>query len=74
MLDPTALPARATTTTTMMLCIAINSTPLRFHADLGDRPHSAFDGLDGHDVGGIAFVGGPKPGKVQFQLDDVRLQ
>ena len=37
-------------------------------------PFSAFDGLDGHDVAGIAFVGGPKPGKVQFQLDDVRLQ
>jgi hypothetical protein len=35
---------------------------------------SMFDGLDGHDVAGIAFVGGPKPGNVQFQLDEVRLQ
>jgi imidazolonepropionase-like amidohydrolase len=37
-------------------------------------PFSAFEGMDGHDLTGIAFVGGPRPGKIRFQLDDVRLQ
>ncbi len=32
-----------------------------------------FDGADGSDVNGIAFVAGPKPGKYDFQLDDVAL-
>lgn len=35
---------------------------------------SAFDGMDGHDLMGVAFVGGPKPGKLRLQLDDVRFQ
>ncbi len=33
-----------------------------------------FDGADGHDVLGIAFVGGPNPGAVSFELDNVRLE
>jgi imidazolonepropionase-like amidohydrolase len=32
------------------------------------------DGLDGHDLAGIAFVGGPTPGSFRFQLDDVWLR
>lgn len=38
MLDTTALPVRATTTTTMVIDAAINPTSIRFHADLADRP------------------------------------
>ena len=38
-----------------------------------DFPFSAFEGADGHDVTGIAFVAGPAPGKFRFQLDDVKL-
>ncbi len=37
-------------------------------------PLHAFDGSDGSDVLGIAFVAGPKPGKYAFQLDDVELR
>ncbi len=33
-----------------------------------------FDRVDGHDLAAIAFVGGPRPGKIQFQLDNVRLK
>jgi hypothetical protein len=32
-----------------------------------------FDGLDGSDVMGIAFVAGPKPGAFHFQIDQVEL-
>jgi len=38
-LDTTALPGRATTTTTMVFDAALNSTSTRIHADLADRPH-----------------------------------
>jgi imidazolonepropionase-like amidohydrolase len=37
-------------------------------------PLSAFNGTDGHDIEAILFVGGPQPGKFDFQIDDVRLQ
>ncbi len=37
-------------------------------------PVNAFDGLDGHDLIGIAFVGGPKAGKYELTLDEVKLQ
>jgi len=37
-------------------------------------PLSAFDGSDGSDVLGIAFVAGPSPGKFAFELDDVELR
>jgi hypothetical protein len=33
-----------------------------------------FEGADGHDLMGVAFVGGPKPGNIRFQLDDVGFQ
>jgi len=32
-----------------------------------------FDGLDGGDITAIAFVGGPKPGPIRFQIDDLAL-
>jgi imidazolonepropionase-like amidohydrolase len=35
---------------------------------------SAFDGCDGTDVVGLAFVAGPRPGKYAFELDDVALR
>ena len=38
MLDSDPVPVRATTTTTMMINVELNSTSTRFHADLGDRP------------------------------------
>ncbi len=37
-------------------------------------PLSAFNGTDGHDVNAILFVGGPQPGKFEFQIDEIRLQ
>jgi len=37
-------------------------------------PFSAFNGTDGHDVMAILFVGGPAPGKFDFQVDDVSLE
>jgi imidazolonepropionase-like amidohydrolase len=37
-------------------------------------PFSAFNGTDGHDLAAILFVGGPAPGKFDFQIDDVKLQ
>ena len=37
-------------------------------------PFSAFNGTDGHDIAAILFVGGPKPGKFDFEIDDVKLE
>lgn len=37
-------------------------------------PFSAFNGTDGHDMAAILFVGGPNPGKFDFEIDDVRLE
>ncbi len=37
-------------------------------------PIASFDGLDGHDLLGIAFVGGPAAGKYEVMLDEVRVQ
>jgi hypothetical protein len=34
---------------------------------------SEFEGIDGSDIMGIVFVGGPAPGKFALQIDDVRL-
>lgn len=35
-------------------------------------PLSSFNGLDGHDLTGIIFAGGPAQGKFAFQIDDLR--
>jgi len=37
-------------------------------------PLSAFNDTDGHDITAILFVGGPAPGKFDFQIDDVSLE
>jgi imidazolonepropionase-like amidohydrolase len=37
-------------------------------------PFSAFNGTDGHDISAILFVGGPTPGKFEFQIDDISLK
>jgi len=37
-------------------------------------PLSAFSGTDGHDIQAILFVGGPQPGRFDFQIDDIQLQ
>ena len=37
-------------------------------------PFSAFNGTDGHDISAILFVGGPAPGKFDFQIDDIGLE
>jgi imidazolonepropionase-like amidohydrolase len=37
-------------------------------------PLSQFSGMDGHDLMGLLFAGGPATGKFAFQIDDVRLQ
>jgi imidazolonepropionase-like amidohydrolase len=37
-------------------------------------PLAAFDGIDGHDVMGIVFAGGPQPGAFAFQIDGVRIR
>lgn len=37
-------------------------------------PLASFRGLDGHDLEGVLFSGGPEPGKFSFQIDDVRFQ
>jgi imidazolonepropionase-like amidohydrolase len=37
-------------------------------------PFTAFNGTDGHDIVAIIFVGGPAPGKFDFEIDDVRLE
>jgi imidazolonepropionase-like amidohydrolase len=35
---------------------------------------SQFNGMDGHDLMGLLFAGGPASGKFAFQIDDVRFQ
>lgn len=35
---------------------------------------SQFNGMDGHDLTGLLFTGGPALGKFAFQIDDVRFQ
>jgi len=37
-------------------------------------PFVSFNGTDGHDITAILFVGGPTPGKFDFQIDDVTLE
>jgi imidazolonepropionase-like amidohydrolase len=37
-------------------------------------PLSQFSGMDGHDLMGLLFAGGPATGKFAVQIDDVRLQ
>lgn len=37
-------------------------------------PISSFDGIDGHDVMGIAFTGGPEAGAFKFRIDQVVIQ
>ncbi len=37
-------------------------------------PFSAFNGTDGHDISAILFVGGPKAGKFEFQVDGIKLE
>ncbi len=37
-------------------------------------PFSGFDGIDGHDVAGIAFTAGPKPGPFAFRIDEVSVR
>ena len=37
-------------------------------------PFSAFDGIDGHDVTGIAFTAGPKSGPFAFRIDEVSVR
>ena len=36
-------------------------------------PLADFDGIDGRDVMGILWTGGPSPGGFAFQLDEVEL-
>ncbi len=35
---------------------------------------SQFGGMDGHDLTGVLFTGGPAPGSFSFQIDDVRIE
>jgi hypothetical protein len=37
-------------------------------------PFGAFEGVDGHDIMGIAFTAGPEPGPFKFRLDQVSLR
>ena len=37
-------------------------------------PFTAFNGTDGHDISAILFVGGPTPGKFNFQVDEIKLE
>jgi hypothetical protein len=37
-------------------------------------PISAFSGIDGHDILGVLFAGGPQPGSFALQIDDVRFR
>ncbi len=37
-------------------------------------PFSAFDGIDGHDIMGVAFTAGPQPGPFMFRIDEVSLR
>ena len=39
-----------------------------------DFPFVGFDGIDGHDILGIAFTGGPTAGKFAMQIDEVGLR
>ncbi len=39
-----------------------------------DFPFAGFDGLDGHDILGVAFTGGPTPGPFAMQIDEVGLR
>ena len=50
-LDLNAVPARATTTATMVINVAVNSTSTRIHADLGDRSHSRKKRLNAPSTG-----------------------
>ncbi len=33
-----------------------------------------FNGIDGHDITGVLFCGGPRPGKFSFQIDEVKFE
>jgi hypothetical protein len=35
---------------------------------------SSFEGMDGHDLIGIVFAGGPESGHFRFEIDDVRFE
>jgi imidazolonepropionase-like amidohydrolase/ABC-type multidrug transport system permease subunit len=35
-------------------------------------PLASFQGMNGHDLEGVLFCGGPEPGKFALQIDDVR--
>lgn len=37
-------------------------------------PFSAFDGIDGHDIQGIAFTAGPAPAVFAFRLDELSIR
>ncbi|HEY8309906.1 MAG TPA: CIA30 family protein [Gemmatimonadaceae bacterium] len=37
-------------------------------------PFSAFEGIDGHDIMGIAFTAGPQSGPFSFRIDEVTLK
>ncbi len=37
-------------------------------------PLASFRGMDGHDLEGLLFSGGPEPGKFSFRVDDVRFE
>jgi ABC-type uncharacterized transport system permease subunit len=37
-------------------------------------PISSFQGMDGHDLEGLLFSGGPAPGKFAFQIDQVGIR
>jgi imidazolonepropionase-like amidohydrolase len=37
-------------------------------------PFSAFEGIDGHDIMGIAFTAGPQPGPFTLRLDEVSIR
>jgi hypothetical protein len=37
-------------------------------------PFSAFSGIDGHDIMGIAFTAGPRPGPYSLQIDEVNFK
>jgi hypothetical protein len=37
-------------------------------------PFASFQGLDGHDLMGIAFVASATPGPIRLLIDDVKLR
>jgi len=37
-------------------------------------PISSFSGMDGRDLKGVVFAGGPEPGSFRFEIDDVRFE